>query len=286
MELPGCPSAETIAAYLEDPSGPDAAVVEGHLASCPLCAELARDRVAEHHPPRAAAWRVPATAAAAALAAAAAWYGWIVPRRPAAWIARPGTSVRTPLRAGILAPRVTAGERWTFFLRNGSRVDVEGGTLLRIGSPDGSNVSLEAGRASFEVTPGTRQAVAAAGGLVEVHGTEFTVEILRLAPGVAGLPTRVATVHVARGLVRVATDSGDAMLGPGQRSVLGAGIPPPTLEEGQARAWLAGWRNERQGHGATVPPRQVLLNLLALGERDLVAPWLEPDDGEEETDAR
>jgi ferric-dicitrate binding protein FerR (iron transport regulator) len=217
---------------------------------------------------------MPLAAAAALLAGLGIWHGWVVPRRPAAWVERPGTPGRMAVRAGVAALDVPPGERWGIALRGGTSIEAHPGALLRILEADGSAVALDRGRALFEVVPGTPFSVRAPGGVVEVRGTRFAVTVPPLGAAPAGLPAGISSVHVERGAVRVASDAGEALLRAGQRSVLAAGIPPPVVDGEQARAWLDGWRGEAEAarREGRLPSRDVLLNLLALEAYDMLEP--------------
>lgn len=273
LESP-CPDAQALAAFLEDPASDGGGEVAEHLSVCGRCAGISRGWVVSRteggrgRP----VWRLPLAAAAAVLAGLGAWHGWIAPCRPAAWVERPGVPGRMPVRAGSVALDVPAGERWRVALRGGTSAEAQEGVLLRILAADGSAVALDRGRASFDVVPGTPFSVTAPGGIVEVRGTRFTVTVPSLDVAATGLPAGIASVHVERGAVRVASDAGEAFLRAGQRSVVASGIVPPVVEESQARAWLDGWRREagEAREAGRLPSRDVLLNLIALEAYDIL----------------
>lgn len=157
----------------------------------------------------------PAIAAAiAAVALGGAWIGWSVRSQP--W------SIET-------AP----GEQRTVTLADGSRVWLDGATRLTLDRRDPRDVTLDAGRALFEVVHDDRHPFTVDVGDVELTDLGTVFDVTRLGDG--------ARVSVSEGVVRVDQDSASATLNAGDSVLAGPrGLERRTVAPGDVTGWREG----------------------------------------------
>ena len=160
----------------------------------------------------------PRAASAAAVAVVAVGIGWL------AWSERPQPwSIET-----------SPGQQRTVTLADGSRVSLDGATRLTLDRRDPRDVTLDAGRALFEVVHDDAHPFRVEVGEVTLTDLGTTFDVTRLTDG-----TRVA---VAEGRVRVDQDGATATLDPGDSVVATAqGLERRPVSPGD----VAGWRSGR-----------------------------------------
>jgi transmembrane sensor len=170
---------------------------------------------------RPAAWRWFAmprrTAIAAAVAALALGGFWV------AWSGRPQPwTIET-----------AAGEQRTVVLADGSRVSLDGATRLTLDRRDPRDVSLEAGRALFQVVHNDRDPFRVDVGDASLTDLGTTFDVTRLIDG--------ARVSVSEGVVRVDQDGASATLNAGE-GVLATpkGLERRSLPPEEIGGWRAG----------------------------------------------
>jgi transmembrane sensor len=154
-------------------------------------------------------------AAVAVLALGGGWFAWN--ERPQPWV------IQT-------AP----GEIRTVTLTDGSSVSLAGGTRLTLDRKDPRNVTLDAGRALFEVVHDDAHPFVVEAGQATLTDLGTTFDVTRMGPDV-----RVA---VSEGMVRVDAQDVTATLNPGEGVTATAG----RLERRQvATEDVVGWREGR-----------------------------------------
>lgn len=165
--------------------------------------------------------RAAIAAVLAVLAVGSGWFAWS--GRPQPWSVQTG-----------------AGERRTVVLADGSRISLEGSTRVSLDRREPREVTLEAGRALFEVVhdAGTPFRVDVGDARLVDLGTTF--DVTRLSDGVR--------VQVSEGRVRVDQDGGSATLDPGD-AVLATprGLERRSVAPGDVAGWRHGrlsWTNE------------------------------------------
>ena len=188
----------------------DADLVEA-LKSAPVRPRAANDARRISSFPR----RRAIAAAVAAVALGGAWFGWSV--RPQPW------SIET-------AP----GEQRTVTLADGSRVSLDGATRLTLDRRDPRDVTLDAGRALFEVVHDESHPFTVEVGETALTDLGTVFDVTRLGDG--------ARVSVSEGAVRVDQDSASVTLNAGDSVLTGPrGFERRTVSPDE----VAGWREGR-----------------------------------------
>lgn len=187
----------------------DAEVVEA-LASAP-----ARTGAVVRRPRSLVSRRQAMAAGVAVVMLGAGWFGWSTRSQP--W------SIET-------AP----GEHRIIMLDDGSRVSMDGGTRLTLDRRSPRDVSLQSGRALFEVVHDDRHPFRVDVGEVQLIDLGTVFDVTRLSDG--------ARVSVSEGIVRVDQGSASATLNPGDSLLAGhKGFERRTI----AVEDMAGWREGR-----------------------------------------
>jgi transmembrane sensor len=154
-------------------------------------------------------------AAVATLALGGLWFAWS--DRPQPW------TIET-----------AAGEQRTVVLADGSRVSLDGATRLTLDRRDPRDVSLQAGRALFEVVHDESDPFRVAAGDASLTDLGTTFDVTRLNRGVR--------VSVSEGVVRVDQDGASATLNAGE----GVLATPQGLERRSLPPEdVGGWREGR-----------------------------------------
>ena len=176
-------------------------------------------------PVRRRAFALPRSAMAAAfalLALGGAWFAWDV--RPQPWILQ-------------TAP----GEQRTVTLDDGSVISLAGATRLALDRRRPRDVSLETGRALFEVTHDETRPFVVEVGDTTLTDLGTTFDVTRLSDG--------ARVAVSEGIVRVDTQTASATLNPGEA----VRVSPEGLERRSVSPEdVAAWREGRLAYDGEV----------------------------------
>ena len=165
--------------------------------------------------------RAAIAAAVAAMALGGVWVTWNT--RPQPW------SIET-----------ASGERRTVTLADGSRVSLDGATRLTLDRRDPREVTLDAGRALFEVVHNERVPFRVEVGKASLIDLGTTFDVTRLRDG--------ARVSVSEGRVRIDQDGASATLNAGDRVIASpSGLERGSVSPEAVAAWREGrlsWTNE------------------------------------------